>query len=44
MSGKELIVYGGVDSEDAEVCTPGLYVFDTGETRGVCKRWLHSGV
>ncbi|XP_065905090.1 uncharacterized protein [Dysidea avara] len=29
VSGKELIVYGGVDSEDAEVCTPGLYVFDT---------------
>ena len=31
VSGKELILYGGVDSEDAEMCTAGLYVFDTGE-------------
>jgi len=31
VSGKELIVYGGVDSEDAELCTTGLYGFDTGE-------------
>jgi len=28
--GKELIVFGGSDNEEAEMCTQGVYVFDTG--------------